>query len=143
MKLMSTREVRYNAVAGVGYSFFVSVVTLILEAIANIFYPTPLVVSPIWALIRGCWLSFVLILALYGLLILFTRPYRSEEVMSYNIYFRPAQKTVIYVIIALAILGILFDAYPGPIWSRTRIGVFIAVNILAGAIGGYLGARFS
>ncbi len=37
---MSTREVRYNAVAGVGYAFFVSVVTLILEALTNIFYPT-------------------------------------------------------------------------------------------------------
>ena len=142
MKIMSTREARYNAVAGVGYSFFVSVATLILETIANIFYPTPLVISPIWALIRGYWLSLVLILALYGLLILFARPYRSEEMTSYNIYFRPAQRTVIYVIIALAILGILFDAYPGPIWGRTRIGVFIAVNILAGTIGGYLGVRF-
>ncbi|WP_243668925.1 hypothetical protein [Vulcanisaeta sp. JCM 16161] len=63
---MSTREVRYNAVAGVGYAFFVSVVTLMLEALANIFYPTPLVLSPIWALVRGYWLSLILILALYG-----------------------------------------------------------------------------
>ncbi|MGC8606688.1 MAG: hypothetical protein ACP5GZ_05860 [Vulcanisaeta sp.] len=139
---MSTRETRYNAVAGVGYAFFVSVVTLVLEAVANIFYPTPLVLSPIWALIRGYLLSFILILILYGLLILFTKPYRSEEMMSYNIYFRPAQRTVIYVIIAVAILGILFDAYPGPLWSRTKIGIFIAVNILAGVIGGYLAARF-
>ncbi|ADY00271.1 hypothetical protein VMUT_0054 [Vulcanisaeta moutnovskia 768-28] len=139
---MSTRETRYNAVAGVGYAFFVSVVTLVLEAVANIFYPTPLVLSPIWALIRGYLLSFILILILYGLLILFTKPYRSEEMMSYNIYFRPAQRTVIYVIIAVAILGILFDVYPGPLWSRTKIGIFIAVNILAGVIGGYLAARF-
>ncbi|WP_054856756.1 hypothetical protein [Vulcanisaeta sp. JCM 16159] len=139
---MSTREVRYNAVAGVGYAFFVSVVTLILEALANVFYPTPLVLSPIWALIRGYWLSLVLILVLYGLLILFAKPYGSEEMMSYNIYFRPAQRTVIYVIIAVAILGLLFDMYPGPLWSRTKIGIFIAVNILAGAIGGYLAARF-
>ncbi|WP_054853726.1 hypothetical protein [Vulcanisaeta distributa] len=140
---MSTREVRYNAVAGVGYAFFVSVVTLILEALANVFYPTPLVLSPIWALIRGYWLSLVLILVLYGLLILFAKPYRSEEMTSYNIYFRPAQRTVIYVIIAVAILGLLFDMYPGPLWSRTKIGIFIAVNILAGGtIGGYLAARF-
>ncbi len=63
---------------------------------------------------------------------------------SYNVYFRPAQRTVIYVIIALAVLGMLFDAYPGPIWGgRTKIGILIAVNILAGAIGGYLGTRFS
>ncbi len=140
---MSTREARYNAVAGVGYAFFVSVVTLILEAVANIFYPTPpLVLSPIWALIKGYWLSLVLILILYGLLILFVRPYRTEEMTSYNIYFRPAQRTVIYVIIAVAILGLLFDAYPGPLWSRTKIGIFIAVNVLAGAIGGYLAVRF-
>ncbi|WP_243668927.1 hypothetical protein [Vulcanisaeta sp. JCM 16161] len=61
---------------------------------------------------------------------------------SYNIYFRPAQRTVVYVIIAVAILGLLFDIYPGPLWSRTKIGIFIAVNILAGAIGGYLAVRF-
>ncbi|BDR91679.1 hypothetical protein [Vulcanisaeta souniana] len=139
---MSTREIRYNAVAGVGYAFFVSVVILILEALANIFYPTPLVLSPIWALIKGYWVSLVLILVLYGLLILFARPYRTEEMTNYNVYFRPAQRTVIYVIIAVAILSLLFDAYPGPLWGRTRIGLFIVVNVIAGALGGYLAARF-
>ncbi|MGC9153815.1 MAG: hypothetical protein ACP5GY_08845 [Vulcanisaeta sp.] len=136
---MSTRETRYSAIAGVGYAFFVSLVTLGLEALANIFYATPLVVSPVWAIIKGYWVSLALILVLYGLLILFTRPYRSEEMTSYNVYFRPAQRTVIYVIIAVAILGIAFDAYTGPL--RTRIGIFIAYNIIAGAIGGYLSAK--
>ncbi len=139
---MSTREVRYNAIVGVGYAFFVSMVTLILEALANIFYPTPLVISPIWALIKGYWISLILILVLYGLLILFAKPYRTEEITNYNIYLRPAQRIVIYVIIAVAILGILFDAYPGPLWSRTRVGLFIVANTLAGAMGGYLAVRF-
>lgn len=142
---MSTREVRYDVVAGVGYSFLVSVLTLALEALANIFYPTPLVLSPIWAIykgiyIRGYWVSFFLILALYGLLIIFVKPYRSEELMGYMGIFRATQRVVIFTIIALAILSIVFDAYTGPL--RTRIGLFIVVNVIAGVVGGYLGSKF-
>jgi predicted membrane metal-binding protein len=138
---MSTRDVRYSVVAGVGYSFLVSILTLGLEALANIFYPIPLALSPLWSLYKGYWISFLLTLALYGLLIIFTRPYKSEYLMGYAGLLRLMQRIVIFTIIALAVLSMFFDMYNGPL--RTRIGLFIVINVISGVIGGYLGVVLS
>lgn len=136
---MSTREVRYSVASGVGYSFLVSALTLGLEALANVFYPTPLVLSPIWSLIRGYWVSLILTLALYAVLIVFTRPYRSENLMGYAGVLKSAQRVVIFTIVSLAVVSMAFDAYTGPL--RTRVGLFIVVNVVSGAIGGYAASR--
>ncbi|MGC9136557.1 hypothetical protein [Caldivirga sp.] len=138
---MSTRDVRYGAVSGVGFSFLVSVLTLALEALANIFYPTPLALSPFWSLYKGYWVSFLLTLALYAILIIFTRPYKSEYMMGYSNMLKSTQRVVIFTIVSLAFLSILFDAYVGPL--RTKIGIFIVVNLISGIIGGYVGVRLS
>ncbi|MGC8570245.1 MAG: hypothetical protein ACP5L1_02835 [Caldivirga sp.] len=138
---MSTRDVRYGAVSGVGFSFLVSVLTLALEALANIFYPTPLALSPFWSLYKGYWVSLLLTLALYAILIIFTRPYKSEYMMGYSNMLKSTQRVVIFTIVSLAFLSILFDAYVGPL--RTKIGIFIVVNLISGIIGGYVGVRLS
>jgi len=51
------------------------------------------------------------------------------------------QRIVIFTIIALAVLSMFFDMYNGPL--RTRIGLFIVINVISGVIGGYLGVVLS
>lgn len=139
---MSTRDVRYGAIAGVGYSFTVSILTMLLELLANVFYPVPIVLSPLWAIYKGLWVNLILILALYGALIIFVKPYRSESLMSYNKQlFAPTLRIAVYTIVAESILTIIVDSYNGPF--RTRAGLFIAVNAIAGLLGGYLGVKLN
>lgn len=139
---MSTRDIRYGAIAGIGYSFVVSILTILLELLANVFYPVPIILSPLWAIYRGLWVNLLLILALYGLLIIFVKPYKSESLMSYNRQlFAPTLRVAVYTIIAEAILTITVDSYSGPF--RTKAGLFIVINIIAGLLGGYLGVKLS
>ena len=139
---MSTRDIRYGAIAGIGYSFVVSILTILLELLANVFYPVPIVLSPLWAIYRGLWVNLLLILALYGLLIIFVKPYKSESLMGYNRQlFAPTLRIAVYTIVSEAVLTIAVDSYNGPF--RTRVGLFIVINIIAGLLGGYLGVKLS
>ncbi|ABW02224.1 hypothetical protein [Caldivirga maquilingensis] len=139
---MSTRDVRYGAVAGIGYSFTVSILTILLELLADVFYPVPVVISPLWAIYRGLWVNLLLILALYGVLLIFVKPYRSENLMGYNTQlFAPTMRIAAYTIVTEAILTVIVDSYNGPF--RTRAGLFIVINIIAGLLGGYLGVKLS
>lgn len=54
---MSARRLRLQLIAGIGYSFVVSALTLGLELVADIFYPVRLVLSPFWAIYVGQWVD--------------------------------------------------------------------------------------
>lgn len=133
---MSGRRLRLQLAAGVGYSFLVSALTLGLELIADIFYPVRLVLSPFWAIYLGQWVDLGLIAALYALLLAFASPYGLQESSSYYPILRDARRLASYTLAALAVASVAFDAYGGPL--RTKVGIFILVNLIAGVAGGLL-----
>ncbi len=133
---MSGRRLRLQLAAGVGYSFIASALTLGLELVADIFYPARLVLSPLWAIYVGQWVDLGLIVALYALLLAFASPYGLQEGSSYYPILKDARRLAAYTLAALAIASIAFDAYGGPL--RTKIGIFILINLIAGVVGGLL-----
>ncbi|KUO92304.1 MAG: hypothetical protein RXO22_07075 [Thermocladium sp.] len=136
---MSGRAARLQVAAGIGYSFFLSAVTLIMELITDVFYPVRLILSPLWAIYVGQWVDAGVILAVYVLLIVFASPYRFQEQSNYYQLLRGAQKLSIYTIMAFAVISMAFDAYAGSL--RARIGIFILVNFFSGMVGGILSTR--
>ncbi|GGP22215.1 hypothetical protein GCM10007981_17380 [Thermocladium modestius] len=133
---MSARRLRLQLIAGIGYSFVVSALTLGLELVADIFYPVRLVLSPFWAIYVGQWVDLGLIVALYALLLAFASPYGLQEGSSYYSILKDARRLAAYTLAVLAILSIAFDAYGGPL--RARVGIFILINLIAGVAGGLL-----
>ena len=130
--MLNSRELGWNVVTGIGYSFILTIIMAIIALLVKLFYPpSGFYLSPILALIYSPAVGIVQLILL-GAIIAFSAPIRTRTARE---ELRSVRKLAIYVGIGYLVFSLLPYAFHVP-YIQTYIGLVIAFNVLNGGIGG-------
>ncbi|PSN87177.1 hypothetical protein B9Q03_11005 [Candidatus Marsarchaeota G2 archaeon OSP_D] len=145
MNVQSGNSVRrepasWNIIAGVGYSFLLMLVALVIQLVIHLFLPAvsfEVALCPFYALATGRIIATVSDVLVYASAAFYNSS-RTSKVWEESQTNTVARWTVVALIFASAI----FDFTGGdPI--QTRVGAFILSGLVAGGVGGLLARRLS
>ncbi|BCU70864.1 hypothetical protein [Stygiolobus caldivivus] len=131
--MINSRELGWNVLTGIGFSFVITIVMAILAGIVKLFYPpTDISISPIISIFQSPALGIIQIIMLAGI-IAFVTPVRSKVIRE---ELGGIRRLGIYVGVGYLIFSILPYAFHVP-YPQTYIGLIIAFNVINGFVGGY------
>ncbi|AHC51941.1 hypothetical protein SUSAZ_08315 [Sulfolobus acidocaldarius SUSAZ] len=134
MRPATSRLLGWNIIAGIGYSFILTILMILISLLIKAFYPpTGIQFSPIISLYSSPALGIIqlILLGLFGAFVSPIRTSVAEESL------KQVRKLGIYTVIGYLGFSLLPYLFVVP-YLQTYIGLVIAFNILNGAFSGTL-----